>query len=257
LLAAPTNLPSDYHDAFKFLQQIYKRREVVIRFQRGSAGTEWIPSTTRPTSTSSDVVPDIPRYFDDDLSCFPPLPCDPMQSFDIPEVHIPTSSRFSQVGFTDASFAVGELKMSITGLIIYVNCTPIIWASEKQTSVADSTCSSEFVGASVCAKQLTHVENMCRFLGFVCPKPYPLYTDSQASQIATNSEKMGKIRHIAIRYHLVRQMIASGDIRFVFCFTEEMIADLMTKIMSGEPYNRLALRFYFLGLCGHNARTTA
>ncbi len=218
----------------------------MIRFQRGSAGKEWIPSATRPTSTSSEVVPDIPRYMDDDLSYFPSLPIDPLQSFDISEVLLPTNPHFSQVDFLDAAFAVGDLKMSITGLIVYVNCTPIIWTSEKQSTVADSTCSSEFVGASVC---LMHVENMCRFLGFECPKPYILYTDSQASQsIATNSERMGKIRHIAIRYHLVRQMIASGDIKFVFCFTEEMIADLLTKILSGEPYDRLAFRFYFLGL---------
>jgi hypothetical protein len=52
---------------------------------------------------------------------------------------------------------------------------------------------------------------MFRFFGFLCPEPYPLYTDSQASRsIATNSNKMGKIRHIAIRYHLVRAMVAGG-----------------------------------------------
>jgi hypothetical protein len=90
---------------------------------------------------------------------------------------------------------------------------------------------------------------MFRFLGFLCPKPYLLYTDSQASlSIATNLNKMGKIRHIAIRYHLVRVMIANGDIHFVFCFTEDMIADLLTKIMSGTSYKRLALRFYYLGV---------
>ena len=152
--------PSDYQEAFKVLQRIYKRRDVVIRFQRGSAGKEWIPSATRPPSTSSEVVPDIPRYMDDDLSCFPSLPNDPLQSFDISEVLLPTNPRFSQVAFSDAAFAVGDLKMSITGLIVYVNCTPIIWTSEKQSTVADSTCSSEFVGASVCAKQLMHVENI-------------------------------------------------------------------------------------------------
>ncbi len=143
---------------------------------------------------------------------------------------------------------MGEFKFSVSGFVIYVNGTPVIWGSYKQTSVADSTCAAEFVAASVCAKQLTHVENMFRFLGFTCPKPYVLYTDSKASQsIATNAIKMGKIRHIAIRYHLIRQMVARGEIKFSFCFTEDMIADLMTKILSGAPFDRLALLFYFLG----------
>jgi hypothetical protein len=52
---------------------------------------------------------------------------------------------------------------------------------------------------------------MLAFLGFKCPAPYKLYTDSQASlSIAINLFKIGKIRHIAIRYHLVRCLVAIG-----------------------------------------------
>ena len=103
----------------------------------------------------------------------------------------------------------------------------------------DSTCSAEFVAASVCCKQLVHVENMFRF-------PYPVYTDSQASlSIASNRQRMGKIRHIQIRYHLVRCMVINGDVILHFCVTEDMIADLFTKILSGGPYDRLSARFYF------------
>jgi hypothetical protein len=172
-----------------------------------------------------------------------------MQSdLEIPETLLPTSNRFTMVGYTDASFAVGEFKDSISGFTIYVNCTPIMWGSMRQVSGADSTCSSEFIAASVCCKQLTHVENMFRFLGFLCPKPYRLYTDSQASMsIASNTWKMGKIRHIQIRYHLVRGMVLAGDVVLIFCVTEDMVADLLTKIMTGAAYDHLSIRFYFLG----------
>jgi hypothetical protein len=144
---------------------------------------------------------------------------------------------------------VGEEKASISGLVIFVNGTPLIWGSMKQTTVADSTCSSEFVAASVCCKQLQHVENMFRFLGYLCPKPYKLYTDSQASlAIASYPFRMGQIRHIAIRYHLVRCMVLNGDVVLQFCVTEDMIADLLTKILNGAAYDRLSIRFYFLGV---------
>jgi hypothetical protein len=103
------------------------------------------------------------------------------ERLEIPDTPLPTNPRYNTIGYTDASFAVGEEKASISGLVIFVNGTPLIWGSMKQTTVADSTCSSEFVAASVCCKQLQHVENMFRFLGFLCPKPYKLYTDSQAS----------------------------------------------------------------------------
>ena len=65
--------------------------------------------------------------------------------------------------------------------------------------------------------------------------------------IASNTWKMGKIRHIQIRYHLVRGMVLAGDVILVFWVTEDMVADLLTKIMTGSAYDHLSIRFYFLG----------
>jgi hypothetical protein len=252
-LARRCNNPSplDYQDAFNVLKRIYKRRGAAILFKKGYAGREIIPASSRPPilgghspALLSVPTPSSHVSQSDVLDHISVLQSD----FEIPESPLPTSTRFTTVGYTDASFAVGENKDSISGFTIYVNCTPIMWGSMRQVSGADSTCSSEFVAASVCCKQLTHVENMFRFLGFLCPKPYRLYTDSQASMsIASNTWKMGKIRHIQIRYHLVRGMVLAGDVILVFCVTEDMVADLLTKIMTGSAYDHLSIRFYFLG----------
>jgi hypothetical protein len=95
---------------------------------------------------------------------------------------------------------------------------------------------------------MVQIENAIRFLGFRCPKPYKLYTDSQASlAIASNAHRMGKIRHIQIRYHLVRAMVTAGDVEFIYCVTEEMVADLLTKMLSGATFVRLSAHFFFLG----------
>ena len=84
-----------------------------------------------------------------------------------------------------------------------------------------------------------------QFLDFTCPKPYTMYTDSQAClQIANNTSKLGMVRHIGIRYHLVRCLIMSGDIALYYCITEDMLADIFTKIVSGAQDRRLMVRFY-------------
>ncbi len=255
-LARRCNAPtlSDYTDALKVLKRIFKRRESAILFKRGYAGRDLIPSQVRPdppiTSLASTVSPravsppghltqeDVLDYFDSRQA-----------AYDIHAVVLPTSTRFVTLAYTDASFAVGESKDSISGFVIFVNGTPVMWGSMRQTSVADSTCAAEFVATSVCCKQLVHVENMFHFLGVACPKPYTVYTDSQASQhISMNSQKLGKVRHIAIRYHLVRGMSSAGDIVLIYFVTEDMVADVFTKIMSGAAFDRLASRFYFHGL---------
>ncbi len=72
-----------------------------------------------------------------------------------------------------------------------------------------------------------------------------MYTDSQAClKIATSNSTLGKVRHLEVRYHLVRCLILSGDVVMAFCITEEMLADLFTEIVAGVQERRLAIRFY-------------
>ena len=113
------------------------------------------------------------------------------ESLDITKVLAPTNSRFRKVAYSDASFAVGTLKQSITGFVVMINGIPVTFGSLKQTVVVDSTCSAEYVAASVTCKQILEVENMVQFLGFTCPKPYTMYTDSQAVlAIATSNSTL-------------------------------------------------------------------
>jgi hypothetical protein len=113
--------------------------------------------------------------------------------------------------------------------------------------VVDSSCSAEYVAASVACKQAIHAENIIGFLGFSCVKPYTMYTDSTAClNIATNSERLGNVRHLSIRYNLVRCYVTIGEIAMLFCITEEMVADLLTKMVTGAQDSRLTLRFYNL-----------
>jgi hypothetical protein len=170
--------------------------------------------------------------------------CDDSQ-LDIVKTLADTNVRFTKVAYTDASFAVGETKQSVSGFIVMINGIPILWGSLKQTIVVDSTCSAEYVAASVCCKQMMHVENMVQFLDFTCLRPYKLYTDSQAClKISTNASKMGMVRHLEIRYHLVRCIVLSGDVMMMYCITEEMLADLFTKIVATAQDKRLTMRFY-------------
>ncbi len=140
---------------------------------------------------------------------------------------------------------VGETKQSVSGFIILINGVSILWGSLKQTIVVDSTCSSEYVAASVCCRQILHAENTVQFLDFTFPKPYKMYTDSQAClKIASTASKLGMVRHLEIRHHLVRCIVLSGDIVLAYCITEEMLADLFTKIVGTAQDKRLSIRFY-------------
>ncbi len=262
----------DYLEALKVLKRVYARREHAIVITRGAAGRELVPSSERPKVMPAGLggdTSDSNSYPRDDtgdlivstqselrqrsLLMAQRVPSqdeyvvpDP-ELIDIVRVLLPVNPRYGLVVYADASFAIGERKQSVSGYVVYLNGVPILWGSLKQTIVVDSSCSAEFVAASIACKQLLHAENMVSFFGFTCPKPYRFYTDSKAClHIATNLVRLGNVRHLQIRYHLVRCCVSLGDVAMCFCVTEEMVADLLTKLVAAAQDSRLTVRFYSL-----------
>jgi hypothetical protein len=244
----------DFRVALKVLDRIYARRTHGIVVVRGGAGSELIPSSTRRIEIAGMKLPE---KADDDTGSKTMVNelrekalykvKDEIADEDIRPVILPLNKRYNLVIYADASFAVGDTMQSVSGYIVYLNGTPLLWGSLKQTIVVDSSCSAEYVAASVACKQVIHSENLISFLGFCCPKPYVLYTDSTAClSIASNAFRLGNVRHLAIRYNLVRCYVTIGEITMRYCITEEMVADLLTKIVVGAQDARLTIRFYSL-----------
>ena len=230
--------------ALKLLHRISRRQCSGLIISRGAAGLELIPTAVRPpgpasipvasalVSSSSDATGSVIDGTQNELvyksllnaravpdSSPGYVSADP-DGIDIDRTHLPINDRYRLLAYGDASFAVGALKQSVSGFVVYLNGVPLLWGSLKQTIVVDSSCSAEFVAASIVCKQIIHAENMIAFLGFTCPKPYRLYTDSLAClHIATNPSKLGNVRHLQIRYHLVRCYVSLGDVDMIFCIS--------------------------------------
>jgi hypothetical protein len=248
----------DFKEALKVLDRIYEKRKYGIVITRGGAGSELIPSSFRekPGLMLISSVEDDKGSIDDtgEMTTMNELRehaiykvRDEIANVDISPVILPENQRYNLTIYADASFAVGPLMQSVSGYIIYLNGSPLLWGSLKQTIIVDSSCSAEYVAASVACKQAIYAENLIGFMGFSCKRPYTMYTDSTAClHIATNSTRLGNVRHIQIRYHLVRCYVTLGSIKMMYCITEEMVADLLTKIVSGAQDLRLTVRFYSL-----------
>jgi hypothetical protein len=250
----------DFMDALKVLDRVYARRTHGIVIMRGGAGSELIPSSSRSGHDEASSGPADERGDDiGDMTAVNELREKALYKVkaeiadeDIRPVILPINKNYNLIIYADASFAVGSTMQSVSGYVVYLNGTPLLWGSLKQTIVVDSSCSAEYVAASVACKQAIHSENLIGFLGFSCPKPYVLYTDSTAClSIASNALRLGNVRHLAIRYNLVRCYVTLGEITMCYCITEEMVADLLTKIVAGGQDTRLAVRFYCLCPNGH------
>ncbi len=188
----------DYKDALKVLDRIFARKTHGIVIVKGRAGTEIIPSSTRSFGGDGAAIEPTMDQPGDDTGSHTEF--NEMRQKELYKV-FPINQRYNLVIYADASFAVGTTMQSVgttmqsvgttmqsvgttmqrvSGYVVFLNGTPLLWGSLKQTIVVDSSCSAEYVAASVACKQTIHAENIVGFLGFSCPKPYVLYTDSTA-----------------------------------------------------------------------------
>ena len=67
-----------------------------------------------------------------------------------------------------------------------------------------------------------------------------IFEDNQSAIcVAKNQQTSGQMKHIDIRYHFVRELVEAGRIKLVYCSTEQIIADMLTKGLAIQQFKKL------------------
>ena len=130
----------------------------------------------------------------------------PDASEDLPDTCPDPLGRPVQLGvFVDAAHADDLVtRRSTTGIIIFVNGTPIKWYSKRQNALESSTYGSEFVALRIATELITGLRYNLRMLGIPLAGPANVFCDNQS--VVTNASipsSMLKLKHNAISYHKV------------------------------------------------------
>ena len=141
-------------------------------------------------------------------------------------------------GYLDADWG-GDLddRKSTSGYFFQMGGA---WKSKKQTCVALSTAEAEYVALSSAAQESLWLQQLLSGLTKQPAKSMIIYEDNQSAiSMAKNPNFHGKSKHIAIKYHFVRVQVSNGTIELKYCKTNNMIADIMTKGLTGECFEKL------------------
>ena len=142
------------------------------------------------------------------------------------------------VGFSDADWAGDPNdRKSTSGYIFVMNGGAISWKSRKQTCVALSTAEAEYVALASAAQETALIRQLLNDLHHQQDDPTILYEDNQAAvAISKNSQLHTKMKHIAIRYHYVREKVLDKTIDVQYCPTNDMVADILTKGLTLDKF---------------------
>lgn len=152
------------------------------------------------------------------------------------------------IGYVDSDYA-GDMDdcKSTSGYVFLLGGAAVSWASKKQPIVTLSTTEAEFVSAAFSACQVVWIRNIMKEIGFQQQEGTTLFCDNSSTiKLSRNPVMHGRSKHIHVRFHYLRDLVNEGVIQLSYCATQEQIADVMTKAVKLDVFEKLRS---MMGVC--------
>jgi hypothetical protein len=145
-------------------------------------------------------------------------------------------------GYSDADWAQnkGDRK-SVTGYIFEMAGAPVTWSSKGQATIALSSTEAEYVALTATAREAIWLRSVLAEMGRPARRGTTIYEDNEsAMKLVNNPVLHARSKHIDICHHAVRQFAKDGKIVVERKPTDVMVADMLTKPVSGRRVQYLA-----------------
>ncbi|CAI7849252.1 unnamed protein product [Closterium sp. NIES-53] len=142
--------------------------------------------------------------------------------------------RLFLTAFSDASYASEPEDMtSVGGFICCVGGGPTSWESKKQVDQALSSVESEYMALFRAVREIVWQRRLLAELGEEQQGPTPLYCDSQgAIALAKNPVLHGLTKHMRVKWHWTRSMVAAGEVELHYVKTTGRSAEIRLCTLS-------------------------
>ena len=126
-------------------------------------------------------------------------------------------------------------RRSVTGILLFLNKTPVRWVCKRQATVETSTYGSELVASRIAVELVLEVIYHLRMIGTNVILPAIMFGDNMSVVLNTSTPSSAlKKKHNAIAYHKVREAIAGGIIRYYHVASTKNTADVLTKALNHQ-----------------------
>lgn len=143
-------------------------------------------------------------------------------------------------GYSDASFLGDSLLdgRSTSGGVFFAATVAVLWFSRLQDNVSLSVAEAEYVACCEAAGEGVWLQNLFAFFGERAP--LLLKVDNlTAMAIASSDVVKHRSRHIAVRFHYVRDLVQCESLFLHFVGTKEQRADILTKILPEKSFGTM------------------
>jgi hypothetical protein len=144
-------------------------------------------------------------------------------------------------GYADADGSMMENRKAISGYAFIINGGAVSWSTKKQEIVSLSTTESEYVAVTYAAKEALWLRSLIFQLFGIPLTTTTLFSNNQSAIALTREHQYhARTKHIDVRYHFIRWIVEEGKIRLIYCPTDEMVADTLTKALPSAKVKHFA-----------------
>eukprot|EP00253_Pinus_taeda_P007112 PITA_07112 len=102
------------------------------------------------------------------------------------------------------------------------------------------TAEAEYVAAASCCTQLLWMMQTLQNFQITCTTPITILCDNtSAINISKNPYMHSKTKHIAIKYHFLREQVLEQKVKLEYVTSKEQVADILTKPLPKETFEYL------------------
>ncbi|POW22754.1 hypothetical protein PSHT_00941 [Puccinia striiformis] len=150
--------------------------------------------------------------------------------------------------YTDADWAnCVDTRRSYSGYLVKWGNSVISWKSRKQSSISSSTTEAEYRALYEGVQEAIWLRRLFESLGYPIDGPIPIFSDNQAAiALSCNPLHQQQTKHIDLKYHWVREMVESGEVKISYIPTATMPADGLTKSLA-KPRHQVLFNFINIG----------
>ena len=146
-------------------------------------------------------------------------------------IRLLASSSLSLHSYSDADWD-GNLddRTSMGAYVMFLGANPISWRSTKQRIVARSSTEAEYRAIASAAAEIQWIKSLLDDLRIPISSTPTLYSDNiGATYLSANPVFHSRMKHLAIDYHFVRDLVQSSSLRVVHVSSRDQLADALTK----------------------------
>ena len=152
-------------------------------------------------------------------------------------------------GYADADGSMNEDRKAISGNAFMINRGAVSWSTKRQELISLSTTKSEYIAATYTAEEALWLQTLISQVFGINLPPTTLFSDNQSAiALAKEHQYHARTKHIDVHFHFICWIIKDGKIRLIYCPTEEMVADALTKALPSTKVKHFANK---LGLSMH------